>query len=92
MPLLDKAGQEVTSFQMEASKEINTVFPDALRSHVLRYVQFQTIPRMDDLGKLLLVALSLGTVLTHFTVNNVFDVCDESLDASKFTDSLVLAL
>lgn len=43
-------GQEVTTVQTEASKEINSIFPDGLRSPVLHYVQFRTTPRMDDLG------------------------------------------
>lgn len=37
--------------QTEASKEINNVFPDSLKSPVLHYVQFQDHHRMDDLGK-----------------------------------------
>ncbi len=45
------SGQEVTTVQTEASKEINSIFPDGLRSPVLRFIQFQSTPRMDDLGK-----------------------------------------
>lgn len=37
--------------QTEASKEINTIFPDGLKSPVLHYVQFQDHHRMDDLGR-----------------------------------------
>ena len=37
--------------QTEASKEINSIFPDNLRSPVLHYAQFQDHHRMDDLGK-----------------------------------------
>jgi alpha-1,3-glucosyltransferase len=37
--------------QTEASKEINSIFPDGLRSPVLHYVQFQDHHRMDDLGE-----------------------------------------
>jgi len=43
--------QMVTIVQTEASKEINSIFPDTLRAPLLRYVQFQTTLRMDDLGK-----------------------------------------
>lgn len=37
--------------QMEASKEINSIFPEGLRARVLEYVQFKNTARMDDLGK-----------------------------------------
>lgn len=37
--------------QTEASKEINSIFPDSLKSPVLHYVQFQDHERIDDLGK-----------------------------------------
>ncbi|KAH6877884.1 ATP-utilizing chromatin assembly and remodelling N-terminal-domain-containing protein [Alternaria rosae] len=47
--ILVKADEEVTSVQTEASKEINSIFPDGLRSPVLHYVQFQDHHRMDDL-------------------------------------------
>ncbi|RAR08138.1 glycosyltransferase family 57 protein [Stemphylium lycopersici] len=47
--ILIKADEEVTSVQTEASKEINSIFPDGLRSPVLHYVQFQDHHRMDDL-------------------------------------------
>ncbi|USP77506.1 glycosyltransferase family 57 protein [Curvularia clavata] len=47
--ILVKADEEVTSVQTEASKEINNVFPDSLKSPVLHYVQFQDHHRMDDL-------------------------------------------
>ncbi|KAF2126155.1 glycosyltransferase family 57 protein [Dothidotthia symphoricarpi CBS 119687] len=45
----DKDNQSVTTIQMEAAKEINSIFPDGLRSLVLHWVQFQTTSRMDDL-------------------------------------------
>ncbi|RMZ67011.1 dolichyl pyrophosphate Glc1Man9 c2 alpha-13-glucosyltransferase [Pyrenophora seminiperda CCB06] len=47
--ILVKADEEVTSVQTEASKEINSIFPDNLRSPVLHYAQFQDHHRMDDL-------------------------------------------
>lgn len=43
--------QRVTMVQTEASKEINSIFPEGLRSRVLHFVQFMNTPRMDDLGK-----------------------------------------
>ncbi|KAH8724273.1 ALG6, ALG8 glycosyltransferase family-domain-containing protein [Phaeosphaeriaceae sp. PMI808] len=48
-PVLEKGSLIVTTPQSEASKEINSILPDALRSRVLEYVQFQTTSRMDDL-------------------------------------------
>jgi alpha-1,3-glucosyltransferase len=36
---------------MEASREINSIFPEALRSRVLEFVQFRNTARMDDLGQ-----------------------------------------
>jgi hypothetical protein len=51
-PVLEKGSLIVTTPQSEASKEINSILPEALRSRVLDYVQFQTTSRMDDLGKL----------------------------------------
>ena len=45
-------GIKVTETQTEASREIDSIFPDALRSRVLHFVQFLTTPRMDDLGKI----------------------------------------
>jgi hypothetical protein len=47
----DKVSRKLTKVQMEASKEINSIFPEGLRSRVLHYVQFMNTPRMDDLGK-----------------------------------------
>lgn len=44
-------GQSLTTVQTEASKEINSIFPEGLRSRVLEFVQFQNTARMDDLGK-----------------------------------------
>ncbi|KAL6150480.1 glycosyl transferase [Exserohilum turcicum] len=40
---------EAQESETEASKEINTIFPDGLKSPVLHYVQFQDHHRMDDL-------------------------------------------
>jgi hypothetical protein len=51
-------GQKVTVAQTEASKEINSIFPEGLRSRVLHYVQFMNTPRMDDLGTFSLGILS----------------------------------
>ena len=48
-------GIKVTETQTEASREIDSIFPDALRSRVLHYVQFLTTSRMDDLGKFIFV-------------------------------------
>jgi len=45
------SGQNVTAVQLEASKEINSVFPEGLRARVLALVQFKETARMDDLGK-----------------------------------------
>jgi hypothetical protein len=50
-------GIKVTETQTEASREIDSIFPDALRSRVLHFVQFRTTSRMDDLGKLDLLYL-----------------------------------
>jgi len=36
---------------MEGSKEVDGVFPDALREPILRKVQFSTISRIDNLGQ-----------------------------------------
>lgn len=47
-------GIKVTETQTEASREIDSIFPDALRSRILHSVQFRTTSRMDDLGKLFL--------------------------------------
>lgn len=46
--------------QTEASKEINNIFPDVLKSPVLHYAQFQDHHRMDDLGKLMSYVLKLA--------------------------------
>ncbi|KAF2270098.1 hypothetical protein CC78DRAFT_574215 [Lojkania enalia] len=40
---------EALESEMEASKEINSIFPEGLRSRVLTFVQFQNTARMDDL-------------------------------------------
>ncbi|KAL1606601.1 glycosyl transferase [Paraconiothyrium brasiliense] len=39
----------ITTPQQEASQEIDSIFPEGLRSRVLAFVQFETTPRMDDL-------------------------------------------
>jgi alpha-1,3-glucosyltransferase len=41
----------ITTPQQEAAQEIDSTLPEALRARVLEWVQFMTIPRMDDLGK-----------------------------------------
>lgn len=43
--------KSVTAQQTEASKEINSIFPEGLRARVLEFVQFRNTNRMDDLGK-----------------------------------------
>lgn len=43
--------QSVTTHQQEAAEEIDSIFPEGLRSRVLNFVQFRTTSRMDDLGK-----------------------------------------
>ncbi|EAT78897.2 hypothetical protein SNOG_13873 [Parastagonospora nodorum SN15] len=48
-PVLEKGSLIVTTPQSEASKEINSILPEALRSRILEYVQFDTTSRMDDL-------------------------------------------
>lgn len=40
-----------SALQTEAVKEIDSIFPEVLRSRVLEYVQFRNTARMDDLGK-----------------------------------------
>jgi hypothetical protein len=40
----------ITTPQQEASQEIDSIFPEGLRSRVLEFVQFEITPRMDDLG------------------------------------------
>lgn len=52
-------GIKVTETQTEASREIDSIFPDALRSRVLHFVQFRTTSRMDDLGKPFLLYVSI---------------------------------
>lgn len=42
---------EANVTQMEGSKEVDGVFPDALREPILRKVQFSTISRIDNLGQ-----------------------------------------
>ncbi|KAK7189722.1 ddt domain-containing protein [Paraphaeosphaeria sporulosa] len=39
----------ITTPQQEASQEIDSIFPEGLRSRVLEFVQFEITPRMDDL-------------------------------------------
>jgi hypothetical protein len=51
-PVLEKGCLIVTTPQSEASREINSILPDALRARVLEHVQFENTSRMDDLGKL----------------------------------------
>jgi hypothetical protein len=53
----NNASQKLTKVQTEASKEINSIFPEGLRSRVLHFVQFMNTPRMDDLGKYFLGTL-----------------------------------
>lgn len=52
-PVLEKGSLIVTTPQAEASKEINSILSDGLRSRILEYVQFETTGRMDDLGELI---------------------------------------
>lgn len=66
-------GIKVTETQTEALREIDSIFPDALRSRILHFVQFRTTSRMDDLGKI----VKLSEVVLKLTlppVNLVFDV------------------
>jgi hypothetical protein len=49
-PVLEPGSLIVTTPQTEASREINSILGDGLRSRVLNYVQFSTTHRMDDLG------------------------------------------
>jgi alpha-1,3-glucosyltransferase len=44
-------GHLPTATQMEAAKEINSIFPEGLRARVLDFVQFKNTARMDDLGQ-----------------------------------------
>ncbi|KAF2852587.1 glycosyltransferase family 57 protein [Plenodomus tracheiphilus IPT5] len=48
-PIPHNQDEEVTEEQTEAVKEINEIFPKPLRKPVLRFVQFRTETRMDDL-------------------------------------------
>lgn len=48
--------------QTEAVKEIDSIFPEGLRSRVLEFVQFSNTARMDDLGKF---ATNLSAVTDH---------------------------
>lgn len=59
---------------MEASDEVDDAFPDALREPILRKVQFSQISRIDNLGKILLIAGSLHATLTYVLVDHVYDV------------------
>ncbi|ORY10467.1 ALG6, ALG8 glycosyltransferase family-domain-containing protein [Clohesyomyces aquaticus] len=43
---------EAIESELEASKEINSIFPEGLRSRVLAFVQFRNTARMDDLVNL----------------------------------------
>jgi hypothetical protein len=66
-PVLEKGSLIVITPQAEASKEINSILSDGLRSRVLDYVQFQNTSRMDDLGMLrdCVTMRSLLTVLSQ---------------------------
>lgn len=67
--------QGITFFQMEASREINSIFPEGLRSRVLQFVQFRNTARMDDLGRCQSSNISAFKVTDScYVVNNVFDV------------------
>lgn len=50
--------------QTEASKEINSIFPESLRARVLEFVQFRNTARMDDLGEFAVYFYSSGPSLT----------------------------
>jgi hypothetical protein len=53
-PDLIKGWQQlIAGRQTEAVKEIDSIFPEGLRSRVLEFVQFRNTARMDDLGTLL---------------------------------------
>ena len=66
-------GIKVTETQTEASREIDSIFPDVLRSRILHAVQFRTTSRMDDLGKNICLC-SLAFANSFPLVNLVFDV------------------
>jgi alpha-1,3-glucosyltransferase len=51
VPGESKISQSLIVNQTEASKEINSIFPDGLRARVLEFVQFKNTARMDDLGE-----------------------------------------
>ena len=46
---------------MEESREVNNMFPDALREPILRRIQFSTVSRVDNLGMLCLVSRKIDT-------------------------------
>ncbi|KAF1941901.1 hypothetical protein EJ02DRAFT_444453 [Clathrospora elynae] len=64
--VLVKADEEVTAVQTDASKEINSIFPDGLRDPVLHFVQFQDHKRMDDLGKSTYARCPQTLLIYHF--------------------------
>jgi hypothetical protein len=87
-PVLEKGCLIVTTPQSEASREINSILPDALRSRVLEYVQFENTTRMDDLGKLRKQYVVL--LLTDLVVNQVHDVCLRAGDSMDYADSCLV--
>jgi hypothetical protein len=87
-PVLEKGCLIVTTPQSEASREINSILPDALRSRVLEYVQFENTTRMDDLGKLHKQYVVL--LLTDLVVNQVHDVCLQAGDSMDYADSYLV--
>lgn len=63
--------------QMEGSKEVDGVFPDALREPILRKVQFSTISRIDNLGQYLRPCANSAVrlLMDAYVVDHIFDVC-----------------
>ncbi len=68
-------------WQMEGSKEVDGVFPDALREPILRKVQFSTISRIDNLGEYLHNdSPRMRTFANNGSaVDHIFDVCHSSV-------------
>lgn len=83
--------------QVAGSKDVEESFPEPLKGPILRKVQFQTISRVDNLGKKLCRSPSYSIdVLTYFMiVDVVYDVGSIpviSKVCSKFINNLYYLL
>lgn len=56
---------EAFECEMEASKEVKSIFPEGLRARVLQFVQFRNTARMDDL-----VNIVFDHFRDHYSIND----------------------